>query len=99
MAQGLAADQHGRLVQLFPGLVLSAGIDLALIPLPRPPVHPVIGNVLDLPGVGLIDGRGIISPVPMNISTVMDVLPHLFLCRRAGDPLNDLLRIFADNRA
>ena len=99
MSQRLAADQHSRLVQFLPGLVLPAGIDLALILFPRPPVHPVVGDVLNLPGMGLIDGRGVLGPVTMNVSTVMDVLPHLLLCRRVGDPFDDLLRILADDGA
>ena len=63
MAQGLAAEQHGRLVQLPAGLVLPAGINLALVAVPRPLVYPVIGDLIDGTGMGFINGRGVLGPV------------------------------------
>ena len=41
--------------------------------------------------------RGIVGPVPMIIRTIMDIPLHRFLCRRAGDSLNNLLRIIEDS--
>ena len=58
----LAAHQHRRLVQSLPGFVLPADIYLALIPPPRPPVYPVIGDLFYRPGMSLIDGRGVLGP-------------------------------------
>ena len=74
MAQSLAADQHSRLIQLPTGLISSAGIDLALVAPPRPLVYPVIGYFSNRPGVALIDGRGILGSVAMNIGALVDVL-------------------------
>lgn len=99
MTEGFAAHQHSSLVQLLPGLVLPADVHLALIPPPRPSVHPIIGDLLYCPGMGLVDGRGVLCPVSMNVGALMDVLPHLFLRLRVSDPLHDLLRILADDGA
>ena len=99
MTQGLATDQHSRLVQLPAGLVLPAGIDLALVAMSCPPVYPVIRYFSNRPGMALIDGRGILGPVAVNIGTLVDVLPHLFLCRRVPDTFHDLLHVRADDGA
>ena len=61
MAQSLATYQHGSLVQFPPSLVLPAGINLALILPPGSTVHPIIGDVLDFPGMCLVDSRGILG--------------------------------------
>lgn len=74
-------------------------MDLALIPFPRPPVHPIIEGVPNLPGIGLIESRGMLGPVAVNIGAFMDMLPHLFLCRRIFDALDNLPRIWAYNGA
>ena len=99
MAQGLAAHQHGRLVQLPPSFILPAGIDLALILPPSPLIHPIIGDLLDGAGMGLIHGRGILRPIAVNVGALVDVLPHLFLVWCVLHPLYDLRRIRADNGA
>lgn len=77
--------------------VRTAGNHLDLIPFLCFPVHPVIGNILDAPGVGLMGIRSIVGPVPMIIRTIMDIPLRRFLCRRAGDSLNNLLRIIGDS--
>ena len=97
MAQRLAANQHGGLVQLSPGLILAAGVYLALVTPPRAAVNLVIRDVLDGPGMSLVDGRGILRPVAVDIGAGVDVLPDLFLCRCVRDPLRDLIRVLADD--
>ena len=99
MAQSLAAHQHSSLVQLPARFIFAASIHLALVAVPGALVYPVIGNVLDFPGIGFIDHRGILGPVSMNVSTFVNVLPHLFLCRCVTDPLYDLPRIWPDDGA
>ena len=99
MPQGLAADQHGRLIQLLSGFILPADINIPLIAASSPPIDLIIGNLLDLPGMGLVDGRGIIRPVRVNVGALMNDLPDFFLRWRLPDPLNDLLRILADDGA
>lgn len=99
MPQGLAADQHGRLVQLLPSFILPADIDIPLVSASGPLVDFIIGDLLDLPGMGLVDGRGIVCPVGVNVGALMNELPDFFLRRRLPDPLNDLLRILADDGA
>ena len=99
MPQGLAADQHGRPVQLLSGLILPADIDIALVPAAGPLVDLIIGDLLDFPGVALVDGRCIIRPVGVNVGALMNELPDLFLCWGLPDPLDDLLRILADDGA
>ena len=49
--------------------------------------------------MALIDGRGILGPVAVNIGALVDVLPHLLLCRRASDTLHNLIRIRPDDGA
>ena len=99
MPQGLTAYQHSSLVQFPPSFVLPAGIDLALVLPPCPTVYPIIGDVLNLPGMGLINGRGILGPVAVNIGALVDVLPHLFLAGCILYPLYDLRCIWADDGA
>ena len=98
MAQRLAANQHGGLVQFSPGLILATGVYLALVTPPRAAVNLVIRDVLDGPGIGLVDGRGILRPVAVDVGAGVDVLPDLFLCRRVRDPLHDLIRVLANDR-
>ena len=99
MPQGLAADQHGRPVQLLSGFILPADVDIALVPAAGPLVDLIIGDLLDLPGVALLDGRGIVRPIGVNVGALMNELPDLFFCRGLPDPLDDLLRILADDGA
>ena len=66
MPQRLAANQHGGLVQLSPGLILAAGVHLALVTPPSAAVNLVIRDVLDGPGMSLVDGRGILRPVSVE---------------------------------
>ena len=65
---------------------------------PRAAVNLVIRDVLDGPGMSLVDGRGILRPVAVDIGAGVDVLPDLFLCRCVRDPLHDLIRVLADDR-
>ena len=99
MPQRLAADQHGSLVQFLSRFIFSASINLALITPPGATVYPVIGNVLNCPGMSLVDRRGILRTITVDVGAVMDVLPHLLLWRCISYPFNDLPRIFAYNRA
>ena len=99
MPQRLAADQHSSLVQLLPRFIFSASINLALITPPGATVYPVIGNLFDCPGMSLVDRRGILRTITVDVGTIMNVLPYLFLCGCVRNPFNDLPRIFAYNRA
>ncbi len=49
--------------------------------------------------MGLIDGRGVLGPVCVDIGALMDVLPHLLLCRCVLHPRHNLLRILPNDGA
>ena len=99
MPQRFAADQHGFLVQLFPGLVLSTGVYITLKFTPRSLVDPVVGDFFDGPCMGAVDVGCIFGAVAVDIGALMDMLPHFFVLRCVLDALNDLRRIFPDNGA
>ena len=99
MPQRFAADQHGFLVQLFPGFIFPAGVDITLKFTPRSLVDPVVGDFFDGPCMGAVDVGCIFGAVAVDVSALVDVLPDLLVARRISDALDDLRRIFPDNGA
>ena len=99
MPQRFAADQHGFLVQLFPGFIFPAGVDITLKFTPRSLVDPVVGDFFDGPCMGAVDVGCIFGAVAVDVSALVDVLPDLLVVRRISDALDDLRRIFPDNGA
>ena len=99
MPQRFAADQHGFLVQLFPGFIFPAGVDITLKFTPRSLVDPVVGDFFDGPCMGAVDVGCIFGAVAVDVSALVDVLPDLLVVRRISDALDDLRRTFPDNGA
>ena len=73
MPQRFAADQHGFFVQLFPGFIFSAGVDITLKFAPRSLVDSVVGDFFDGPCMGAVDVGCIFGAVAVDVSALADV--------------------------
>ena len=97
MSQRLRALLHGQPVQFPTRLVLSAGVDIPLISLPAAPIHPVVGNFLNISGIQLIQRRGVVRPIAVNIRIPIYVLPDFAPVRRIAEPLHNPLPVRTDD--